>query len=251
MNTLTEPQLMTYLSCPLKFQFEQVDGLEEGPPSSAQAFDKAIHTALFAFHRSRMQGTPMDAEALIERFRIVWEEARDGVVYANGDTHQSLGEKGTRLLTRYREERPHTEVLAVDPAYSFEPIDPDTGEILEVTLTGTIDLIEAEGPVTAVDFKTGARRLTQEQVQHSLRLTLYAAALEDQGILEPGLRIDLLLKTKEPQVVPYPARRGLGDQHKLFQTVQTVVRAIEAEIFYPHYGYHCTSCPFAEACQAW
>ena len=64
MYEFTDQQLMTYLSCPLRFKFEQIDGLGEGPCSSARAFGKAIHEALFAFHRARMQGSPMEAEDL-------------------------------------------------------------------------------------------------------------------------------------------------------------------------------------------
>ena len=47
------------------------------------------------------------------------------------------------------------------------------------------------------------------------------------------LRFDVLLKTKQPQFLRYRMRRDDRDRGRLFQIVEGIWRAIEAEAFYP------------------
>jgi RecB family exonuclease len=79
---------------------------------------------------------------------------------------------------------------------------------------GYIDLIEqsAEGVVSVVDLKTAARKPTKAQAGSNLQLTAYTLGAEALGF-DPdqlNLRLDVLTKTKNPELVRYETTRSTG-----------------------------------------
>ena len=76
----------------------------------------------------------------------------------------------------------------------------------------------------------------QPQVAGDLQMLIYAAAVKQLDVVEGRealMRFDVLLKTKQPQFLRYRMRRDDRDRGRLFQIVEGLWRAIEAEAFYP------------------
>lgn len=73
-------------------------------------------------------------------------------------------------------------------------IDPETGEVLDRDLVGTLDRLEkdSEGRVVVVDLKTAARKYGDLQVDASLQLSVYSYATAMNGL---GDQEDLRLRS--------------------------------------------------------
>jgi len=67
----------------------------------------------------------------------------------------------------------------------------------------------------------------------------------------PPLRIDMLLKTKQPRLERFETSRTPGDLAWTARLIEQTVRAIEGEHFYPNPSWRCTECEYFAHCQAW
>jgi PD-(D/E)XK nuclease superfamily len=65
------------------------------------------------------------------------------------------------------------------------------------------------------------------------------------------LRLDVVTKTKQPELHRYWTQRDRAATRRLFRLAAEVLRAIEAEAFHPIPGWHCQDCPFRSRCWAW
>jgi RecB family exonuclease len=79
-------------------------------------------------------------------------------------------------------------VLAVEEAFRGPRIDPETREILEHDLVGSLDRLErdADGRLTVVDLRTAARRYTALPVEASLQLSVHSYAAAMNGLSRRG-----------------------------------------------------------------
>ena len=106
-----------------------------------------------------------------------------------------------------------------------------------------IDLIEEDEPGTlwVVDHKTSSRSYSEQQISGDLQMLMYAAAVKQLDEAEGRdvmLRLDVLVKTKQIKFIQYPLYRDEHDIARLFEIVEGVWRAIDAEAFYPRCCIH-------------
>ena len=123
-------------------------------------------------------------------------------------------------------------------------------------LLGYIDLEDDQDRVT--DFKTAAKRKTQNDVNSSVQLTFYAAAHRIYfGRDASEVRLDALIKNKEPVRQVVAAKRTRPDFVALVNRVNAVQAGIKAGVFAPATpqswwcapkwcGYHAT-CPYVNS----
>jgi RecB family exonuclease len=169
----------------------------------------------------------------------------------------SLLELGHRMLTVLcAQVEPGTQVIAVEEPFAVPLIDPETGEVLDRDLVGSLDRLERdpEGRLVVVDLKTAARKYSDLQVEASLQLSVYSYATMMNGLGDQEdlrLRFDVLTKTKQPEFHRYWTQRDRAATRRLFRLVAEVLQAIEAGVFYPHVGWHYKECPFRSRCWAW
>jgi hypothetical protein len=105
-------------------------------------------------------------------------------------------------------------------------------------LAGTIDVEEA---TRVRDTKTFLKRPTQDSVDRSLQLSLYALAKKTvDGTNPEELCLDVLLKQKQPKVEVFKTTRTDADYRSLLQRVELAAEQIEAGLFGPcspdHWG---------------
>lgn len=147
---------------------------------------------------------------------------------------------------------------AFDPAVQIVGIE----EFFEVSISNTvpvfqgyIDLIDESpsGKISIVDLKTAARKPTKAQAASNLQLTAYTLGAEALGF-DPEqltLRLDVVTKTKNPELVRYETTRTRQERERFVKLVKTVWSAIERHAFYPKEDWQCSQCAWADHCREW
>jgi putative RecB family exonuclease len=243
-------QISTYLTCPLRYRFQYVDQVPPAFRSAALAFGSAIHEAVGAFYHQHLMGDPLRTDQMLDVYREAWRNGDDTEIhFFNGDSDSKLIEKAGHMLKVFHE--------AFDPSIAVIGVE----EFFEINLgdlppfCGYIDLIEQneEGQITVADLKTAARRPTNGSVHQNLQLTAYSVGVEALGFApdEVNLSLDVLTKTKDPQMVRLETTRTTEERDRFVKLVKHVWNAIEREAFFPKQDWHCAQCPFSEPCTQW
>ena len=137
----------------------------------------------------------------------------------------------------------------MEDAFDCDLLDPVAGEVLEVRLRGRFDLVE-EGDVV-VDLKTAARTLEQGGLERHLQLSVYALAyLLLHGTI-PTLRLDMLLKTKQPKFERLTTTRSLEELSWTAHLLVSVADSIDAGHFFPNPSWRCSECEYFGHCASW
>ena len=243
-------QINMYLGCGLKYRFNYIDEIPKPFKPAALAFGSAIHKALEWIHALKLQEKPVDHEMAIGIFEADWYAmTMDEVRFKTGESKKTMLEKGKNILRAYLSHSIKGNVKAVEMLFEVPLTDIDTGEVLEVPLTGIIDLVE-EGDII-VDFKTVARAISNDDLCSNLQLTAYGYAYWHLTKREPTLRMDLLFKTQKPRIERLATIRSQNDYRKLFFIAKEVLKGITSGIFYPNPSWRCNDCEYRSVCWMW
>jgi putative RecB family exonuclease len=245
---LSYSQINTYLTCPLRYKFKYVDQIPPAFTASSLAFGSAIHEAAAAFYQTRLEGDELWPGQLLDVYRNAWHRA-EKIRFFNGDNEESLVEKAEQLLTVFHS--------SVDPSVTILGVE----EFFELPLDGIppfhgyIDLIEQspDGTITVGDLKTASKKPSAPNVQANLQLTAYALGAETLGF-EPdnlSLRLDVLLKSKTPEMVRLETCRREEERHRFIRLVYGVWNGIEREVFFPRQDWTCWQCAWSAQCKEW
>jgi putative RecB family exonuclease len=250
MPPLSISRVTTYLGCPLKYRFQYEDQLPRPWRVAAIAFGTSVHAAIEWFHRERMDGRSPSVEEALSVFEADWfAQNVEPLVFSDKEDAESLKAKGLALLTSYLVLMETVQPKAIEAPFVLPLVDPVTGEDLDVTLRGTIDLVE-EGD-TLVDVKTAGRMPENGGLERHLQLSTYALVFYLLHGVIPALRLDILLKLKSPRIEQLPTTRSLPDLAWTARLIASTARAIEQGHFYPNPSWRCSECEFYAACQAW
>ncbi len=242
-------QLSTYLTCPLRYRLQYVELIPPAFTSAALTFGSALHEAVAAYYQSRLEGDALRADQMVDVYRGTWREAQN-VKYFNGDNEESLLEKARHLVNLFHEQvNPEVTVLGVEEFFELQlakEVPP---------LHGYIDLIEADqnGQITVADLKTASKKLAHNAAHGNLQLTAYSLGATALGF-DPDqlmLRLDVLTKTKSPELVRYETTRTEAERERFVKLVKTVWAAIENHAFFPKEDWHCAQCAWADHCREW
>jgi putative RecB family exonuclease len=245
---LSYSQINCYLTCPLRYKFQYVDRIPPAFTAASLAFGSAIHEAVAAFYQTRLEGDALRPDQMLDVYRDYWGQA-EKVKFFNGDSEETLVDRAEQLILVFCD--------AVDPGIQVVGVE----EFFEFPLPelppfhGYIDLIEqsSEGTVTVADLKTAAKKPSSANVQTNLQLTAYALGAEALGF-DPdnlSLRLDVLLKSKTPEMVRLETSRTEEDRHRFIRLVHGVWNGIEREVFFPRQDWTCSQCAWASDCQRW
>jgi len=254
---ISASQIIKFLMCPLSYKFHYIDGIETGVKSSSFALGTAFHTAAEHLHKHMMNGgvrAPKVYRDLLGDSLAV-EFGNFDVQVKDGEDRESLTEEGGRLVDVYREYRTaqKTTLLTAEQRIERDLVNIETGELLGLPFVAYIDLIEKSGDgLVVVDLKTAAKSYSQGVVDGNLQLTCYALlVLLETGEPPSGLRIDAVVRNKQPKVQRLETRRTESDFIRFWVLAKTVRMAIEAGVFYPSPGWMCSGCEYANQCKEW
>lgn len=247
---LSYSQINCYLACPLKYRFSYVEQIPPAFIPASLAFGSAIHEAVAAFYDGKLAGDKLRADQMLDVFRQAWRSREVDVKFFNGDNSTSLEAKASQLLSVFHE--------FVDPSVQVVGVE----EFFEVSLgngtppvQGYVDLIEqsVDGTITIVDLKTASKRPTDFQVHNNMQLTAYSLG---GGVLgfDPDnlkLRLDVLLKTKNPELVRLETIRTDRNRQRFCRIVHEIWQGIQGGIAFPKEDWHCVQCQYGTYCQNW
>jgi len=249
---LSYSQIYTYLSCPLKYRFHYIDRIEPPFVSAALAFGSCIHEAVGSFYQSCLEGDPLTPSQLVDIYSQVWssQSKERAIRFFNGDSDDKLATKAKGMLHVFHE--------AFDPdAQSIigieEPFEINLGKRMP-PLVGWIDAIESapDGTVSIVDLKTAARKYSENTVHSNVQLTCYSLGAQALGFNgDVRFRLDVLLKTQNPELIRYETTRTDDDRKRFLKLVKSVWQGVKKQVFYPKQDWHCSQCGFSEECQKW
>ena len=125
----------------------------------------------------------------------------------------------------------------------------DTG-VTELPFKGYIDLIDKQRYI--IDHKTSKRSFPRDAAEGDIHLTAYALAYRKlYGQDEKGVRLDVMVITKQPKMQQLKATRTQADIERFLRIAEKVEQGIKAGIFYPNENYMCNICGYREMCEKW
>jgi CRISPR/Cas system-associated exonuclease Cas4 (RecB family) len=249
-----------YLRCPRQFELRYIRGEAPAFLPVPLAFGSAFHAALAAFYGEvKTSGSPLKRDLMLDVFRAEWARALDGPIPLQVDEEDDTStdlvvDKGISMLHTFAE---HAEknldgvvVESVEKSFSVAIHDPDTGEVMEEQLVGTMDLITVEnGRRIVVEHKSAAKKYTADMLRYSIQPTAYKLAARQAGMGEVGLRFQVITKAKVPAVQIADITRDAQDEDDFLRTAGGVLKAIDAGVSYPIRGWACRGCQYAHACR--
>jgi putative RecB family exonuclease len=233
---LSPTRLRLYLFCPKAYHYYYVRKLRWGQMSAGYALGGSLHRTLEAFHRT---GPTEHVADLIEQFSSAWS-ARGYRDVAEETEHFTAGED---MLRRYFEEaaRSQRETVFVERTVSHE--------YPRYVLFGKIDRLDRlpSGELEVVDYKSGRRAVTEEQVRGSLALGLYQLVVARTYPMEPVRAAIYCLPTGATASV----LRTTEELAELEAGFRRIAERILDEVDYaPTPGPHCAECAFQRICPA-
>ena len=247
-NHLSYSQVSTYLTCPLRYRFQYVDVIPPTFMSAALAFGSAIHESVAAFYQTRLEGDELRPHEMLDVYRDTWSKS-ENIKFFNGDGEESLREKAKQMLSVFHGSvDPSVMILGVEEFFEFrlDGLPP---------FHGYIDLIEQadSGAVTVVDLKTASKKPSGSPAESNLQLTAYSLGASAIGFDpdELTLRLDVITKTKSPELCRHETTRTETDRDRFVKLVKHVWHAIEGHAFFPREDWHCNQCAWATHCNQW
>jgi DNA helicase-2/ATP-dependent DNA helicase PcrA len=236
--TLSFRQIDDYRTCPLKYKY--IHRLKVPLLVHHRViYGSAVHKAVQAHFKARVEVRPSTEEDVIAAFRAAW--VSEGFLSREHEEQRlRAGEDALRRFVRDEEKDPLTPT-GVEQEFAFL--------VGRTRVQGRYDLVvEREGQVTILDFKTGAvddPEEAQKRAKESLQLDVYALAhLRTAGRLPERVELRFL-------------ESGLAGGRKptLEETARTedVVREVSAQIrrreFEARPSYMaCGQCAFRDIC---
>lgn len=241
-------QVSTYMMCPKKYEYRYVLKAEPEHRASALVLGIAVHAALANWYLAHADGRDPDKaeffSTFIERFDA--QAAGDLPVHVNGDRSiNDERDEGLRLLQAFWEASPVPEkVIAVEQPFCVDVVDPATGVVLEEQLVGYIDgVIEEDGKTVLLEHKTAARRWAQDRLDFDLQIGTYLAVTDAEAV-----RLQLLLKTKQAQLVTQDLVRTEKQRAEALATMCRVLDGIRSGAYWRNRGWACRGCEYQFKC---
>jgi DNA helicase-2/ATP-dependent DNA helicase PcrA len=235
---LSYGQIDDYETCPLKYRYVHVLRV----PlllHHAVVYGHAVHEAVRRHFEARLAGRPFTADDLVAAFRAAW--VSEG--FLSREHEDERRRAGEAMLRRFHEEeaRAPWSPTAVEEEFAFA--------LDRNRMQGRFDLvIEREGAVAIVDFKTGDVRdekAAEKRAKESLQLDIYALAhLRTKGRLPDRVELRFLESGLVAGRRPSPEEAAHTEAR-----IRAAAAAIRRRQFPAKPTWMaCGQCPFREIC---
>jgi DNA helicase-2/ATP-dependent DNA helicase PcrA len=236
--TLSFRQIDDYQTCPLKYHY--VHRLRV--PLLAHhrvVYGSAVHKAVQALFRARLEGRPCGEDDVVAAFRGAW--VSEG--FLSREHEEQRLRAGEEMLRRFVRDEAASALAptAVESDFSFF--------VDRTKVVGRYDLVvERDGEVTILDFKTGAvdePDKAAERARDSLQLDVYALAwLRTHGALPERVELRFL-----ESGLAAGRRPTLAEAAATEETIRALAVRIRAREFAARPSYMaCGQCAFRDIC---
>lgn len=253
---LSGSSLNTYLRCPKQWEYAYVKRIKS-PPTLRLAIGSAAHTALeydLAYKMAKGEDAPK--EQVLEDFRAAFGVESYGATSHDGETPAQALDSGIKCVSVWHDKvAPVTHPIAVEEEIQFK--------INDVIVSGTIDVIKrvpndglSEYPFKTIigDWKFVGKKPASGS-SYLLSMVGYAIGYRQKtGVVEDGLVLDHMVRTKTPYHFPIESPRPVPDESIVAYAgiVSDVAKGIEAGNFPPSglQGNACSWCGYKDICPA-
>ncbi len=237
--SLSASSIETYIQCPLKYRFQQIDKIPPKPNNPTLIFGSIIHKVLENFHETKGE---LSEQKIIDILNKEWES----VEFEYSIRKRKFKEQAVEILKRYVEicSKDKPDVLATEYEFVFD--------IDDVRIRGKIDRIDnGTSGKKVVDYKTSKK---SSSAKDSIQLAIYCIFLQEhdkgslKGIPESATLYFLRDKKQPKHSHSFTKPELLMIQNKIKEVAQN----IRASYFEPITGVHCEWCDYKNlACPAW
>ena len=256
MPHLSASSIQSYMGCGLQYRFSRVDHLEREYTSDNLLFGVVIHSVLSEFNQERLMGNYMSAQELMKLFEAYWiDGVRDtpDLKYSKGKDFNILLKQGKQMLTTFVNQVPRDEyeVVAIEEPFEFQV------DGLDVPMIGIMDLVERDENDTIIisDYKTMGSTITLNDIDQNFQLSVYYMAARKNGYADNDivLKLDCLMKTKNPQFKQVYTYRNEEDELRAVKKIKETWNAIQKGIFLPtgEGTWRCRYCEYKSYCDRW
>lgn len=234
---LSASAIDTYLSCPMKYLFQNVWGIRSGP-RAVMTFGNVMHTTIREFVSEARQRREIPFEEVAIIYNREWKSAG----FLDDYQEDEYRREGLIELERFCSSYPQArgDVLFQEKAFEL-PLERD------VIVTGRMDQVNriSRGEVEIIDYKTGTPKKPKD-AKDSLQLSLYALAAKEVLELSPARLVFYNLTTNEAVATT----RDSKDLSKAREKVAEVADLIRAGEYSPRPGFSCRRCDYKSVCPA-
>ena len=243
-----------FQSCPLKWYYRYVLGLEEETVSSSLVFGSAIHKAVEVHFQELLAGNPPpDINMLLSAYQDSWHgRDQDRIRFGKNEDIDSLGQLAERMLAVFQQSEfalPNGKIIGVEDSLRGHCAD-DCPDLLAY-----VDLMMDVGEnLVITDLKTSRNRWSQSQITNSSeQLLLYSVLAEKLVVDKPiQLQFAVITKTKNPTLEIHTVELDSQRIERTKQMVKRTWQAIRSRNYYPTSSpMSCGSCAFQEPCSQW
>ncbi len=245
--------IRSYLLCPMKFYHSYAAKTEPSHRPLALVLGGAIHEALAAYY-AHLQGTgtKIDEAELLDVFRTRIDMELNAPIPIKLDDDSDgtdMIDQGVNVLRMFWERADCPTVLAVEQAFAVPLYDPQSGEVFAAPMIGAMDLI-VQGPQRplVVEHKTSSKKYATWQLELETQPSVYKYAAQQIGIGDVDLMYQLLIKSKTPSMQHCRIERTDAHIKEMMMTFATIIRAVDAGIFYRNRSWACSDCQYRYRC---
>jgi putative RecB family exonuclease len=237
--------LDTYLSCPLKYKYQNIDKIRE-PKSKEQVFGTLVHSAMHFIHTPAL--VPPTLEEAVNFFSQNWS----GDTFDKEIEERAAFSQGVKMIQNYYSKNDPADFTIVDLESRFE-IEIGDDQMGRHTIAGIIDRIDkTENGYEIIDYKTTKKMPSQEKVDENLQLSIYLKAFLDRYPKEIDRIGDITVSLYFlKHGVKLSSTRTMEQLAVLDRSFLDVIAEIEAERFDPTLSPLCDWCGYQRICPLW
>ncbi|MGD1095248.1 MAG: PD-(D/E)XK nuclease family protein [Bryobacteraceae bacterium] len=221
-QVLSPSQVRCFMDCQARWWFKHSLRYPD-PPSGNMALGRAVHTALAENFAQKIESyEDLPIAGVLALFRQAWAFEREQAEFRDDEDPAELASCGEILVAKYLDRvAPWIEPVGVELHV--------VGEIAGVRVQGWVDLLDVSGRI--IDIKTSARKPSGIDPQYRFQIATYAQLTHGAS---GEARIDTLVKTKTPALVPQSFtvnEQDLLETRELYPLAQRVMRS---ELYLPN-----------------
>lgn len=244
--------LETYLQCPQKYKFQEIDKIK-APKSKEAVFGTLVHDALkYMFSRDPLFPT---TEAVLAHFREGMEQSKASFTEEEKNLYCASGQD---ILKRFYAKNPPWNFTVVDLESFFEVPLADEKTGATHVLAGKIDRVDKteDGAYEIIDYKTSRKLPSQADVDTNLQLSIYhMGLLRRWPHLDPqNIRLSLYFLKAQEKLATSRSREALAETRaKTLATIREIEEKKQGgeKAFLPHPSVLCGWCAYKKICPAW
>ena len=233
-RSLSYSQISAYQTCPLFYRFQYIDKLPT-KPRFYFSFGNTLHRCAQYFFKKKGLGPPS-----LEDFLEFYDQAWSSAGYFSRKREAEDKQVGREILTQFWEinSRDYHLPLATEKWF--------TVDVGGVPFRGYIDRVDISptGGLLILDYKSGKRDISKDEVEESLQLSMYQIGAQGTWLL-PVEKLSLYHLRSNTNVEV--EARDDNTIKRAEETVTTVSQSIENKEFEPRLNPSCP-CEFSALC---